>query len=105
MKHTLHMRARQQRMLVEDLQLDVQLVLLDTRLGITEDTDVVRTIDIDVELPNYPLTQEVVNRLNEKKRIHEYRAWYIVREENGVETHITPEQAARDTAKVEEKSA
>lgn len=108
MRHTLHMRARQQRLLVEDLPLDVQLALLDIRLaGITHDTDVIRTIDVDVELSNYPLTQVVIDRLNEKKRVHEYRAWYITREQDGVESIITPEQAARDTAKVqpEEKAS
>lgn len=108
MRHTLHMRARQQRLLVEDLPLDVELALLDLQItGITEDTDVIRTIDIDVELPYYPLTKKDVDRLNEKKRVHEYRAWYITREQDGVESIITPEQAARDTAKVqpEEKAS
>lgn len=106
MRHTLHMRARQQRLLVEDLPLDVELALLDLQIaGITEDTDVVRTIDLDVDLPYYPLTKKDIHRLNEKKRILEYRAWYIIREENGVETHITPEQAARDTALAEEQAS
>lgn len=105
MKHSLHLRARKQHIRVEDLQLDVQIALLCLPIPIDHQTDVTRTIDIDLELTSYPLTQETIDELNAKRRIHEYRAWYITREDNGVETHITPEQAQRDTAQPEEKSA
>lgn len=101
MKHTLHMRARKQNITVEDMPLDAQYALLGLGIaGIGLETDAVLSIDLDVVLPNYPLTQESIDNLNTKRRIHQYRAWYIVREENGVETTITPEQAARDAKAV-----
>lgn len=97
MKYTLHMRARKQHILVEDLPLDVQFALLGIPLtGIGMKTDITRTIDIDMEMPIYPLTQEAIEHLNAKRRIHEYRSWHITREEDGVETTITPEQALLD---------
>lgn len=100
-KHTLHLRARRQHIDVESLPLDAQYALLGIGIaGIGLETDVTRIIDLEVELPNYPLTQEAIENLNAKRRIHEYRAWYVTREEGNMELHITPEQAERDTKAV-----
>lgn len=98
MKHTLHLRARRQHIDVESLPLDAQYALLGIGIvGIGLETNVTRIIDLEVVLPAYPLSQEIIERLNAKRRIHEYRSWYVTREENGTETTITPEQAMLDT--------
>lgn len=102
MKYTLHMRVRRQHIQVEDLQLDVQIAVLKLPMsGVSLETDVVRTIDVDVDLPHYPLSQKMIDHLNKERcSPSPVRAWYIIREENGTETTITPEQSMLDTKAV-----
>jgi hypothetical protein len=107
MKYSLHIRVRKQHILVEDLPLDVKVALSFLPIaGISEQTDVTRTIDVDLDLPDYPLEQRAIDYLNTSRlNASPVRVWCITREENGVETHITPEQAQRDTAQPEEKAS